>query len=646
MSGTALRRSTNKQGLHNLLRLTAQRSVEDAEETQREQRRRAREAARAHAGGTGSWGAPRDSVPQTQDNSSPSDSTVPQSGPQCENSVPQSVPQCENSVPQSLPQWENSVPQSVPQCENSVPQSVPQCENSVPQSVPQCENSVPQSVPKCENSVPQSVPQCENSVPQSVPKCENSVPASKDSTPQSEDQAPPSKDRALDASLKPGHQATLEEDEGFSDWTLKFGGTRQHRPEEQSPERASSVDGSLLFPTHPTSRRHEEEQENRGGCETKDSERSGEPQRSIREEVGEEERMDTPRKEEKGEEKESKVTYVSSIFLPQERRRTITNGAAAGEEVTSCTITTKRAQRVVEEVRVDTTEVEVKMEKRQEQERFWRRQLEAEVALEELRKRREEQRRAREEDKRKKEEEEHLRQVQEQESIRQMRAAIERRRIEAEKMKRLSITEGEEPFSPVNPKSPTFKNETEERVTAENTSSIVERTESLNRSLKKNNGVKTLPPVLVSTIDIRLKQYTHALETSCREGRQTVTDIPRSPEPVASKKSLFEDGDAWSQSSARSLQLKDTDGLKVGVADRISHWVKGNPESCSRNPPLKPSNVKAGDVQSKKSLWESVRASCSEGSAGKGSFCGNRYRFVVTGHGKYEKMAVSDDENE
>ncbi|KAJ8271447.1 hypothetical protein COCON_G00103060 [Conger conger] len=537
MSGTALRRSTNKQGLHNLLRLTAQRSVEDAEETQR-----------SSAGGPGRRHGP------TLGGQAPG-------GPRGTACL------------------------------------------------------------KPRTAQPHPIALC----PSLGPSCENSVPASKDSTPQSEDQAAPSKDRALDASLKPGHQATLEEDEGFSDWTLKFGGTRQHRPEEQSPERASSVDGSLLFPTHPTSRRHEEEQENRGGCETKDSERSGEPQRSIREEVGEEERMDTPRKEEKGEEKESKVTYVSSIFLPQERRRTITNGAAAGEEVTSCTITTKRAQRVVEEVRVDTTEVEVKMEKRQEQERFWRRQLEAEVALEELRKRREEQRRAREEDKRKKEEEEHLRQVQEQESIRQMRAAIERRRIEAEKMKRLSITEGEEPFSPVNPKSPTFKNETEERVTAENTSSIVERTESLNRSLKKNNGVKTLPPVLVSTIDIRLKQYTHALETSCREGRQTVTDIPRSPEPVASKKSLFEDGDAWSQSSARSLQLKakcntDTDGLK-------------------QKAPLKPSNVKAGDVQSKKSLWESVRASCSEGSAGKGSFCGNRYRFVVTGHGKYEKMA-------
>lgn len=45
-----------------------------------------------------------------------------------------------------------------------------------------------------------------------------------------------------------------------------------------------------------------------------------------------------------------------------------------------------------------------------------------------------------------------------QESIRQMRAEIKRRRMEAaEKMKNLSITEGDEPFSAVSPKTPTFK---------------------------------------------------------------------------------------------------------------------------------------------------------------------------------------------
>ncbi|KAG5849229.1 hypothetical protein ANANG_G00107740 [Anguilla anguilla] len=570
MSGSVIRRNTSKQGLHNLLRLTAQRSIDDAEESERERRRRAREAARARGGGTDSGGALQDSVPQP-----------------------------------------------------------------------------------------------ESSTPQSAPHSENSVPRSKDSVPQSEDRAPANKERELDAGLKPGCQATLEEDEGFSNRTLKPGGSHQHHPGQRSPEGAPSADGSLLFPAHLTSKPQEEKEENRDEYAMKERERSGEQDQREREEVEEEERtdskkaeLDTRKTEEKGEDKQTKVTYVSSIFLHQEKRRIISNGDAAGEEMTSCTVTTKRTQRspsVLEEVENDTTKVEVKREmmwssqrgkgRREQEEQLWRRQLEAEAQLEELRKRREERRRAREEDERRREEEKRQQLMQEEENRRQMKAEIERRRMEAaERMKNLSINEGEEPFSPVIPKSPTFKNETEERVTAENTSSIIERTESLNRSLKKN--VKTLPTFHVSTIDDRLKQYTHALETSSKEGRHTLTDLPRSPEPVASKKSLFEAGDAWSQGTTKNQQHKDTDGLKVGMAGMVSHWVKENPESCSRKFLSKPSSVRAGDVLNKKNLWESVRAPSSGGSAEKGSLCGKRYTFVVTGHGKYEKMPVNSSGHE
>ncbi|KAL1007582.1 hypothetical protein UPYG_G00088710 [Umbra pygmaea] len=48
MSGHLLRRNSSKAGLQNLLRVTAQRSVEDAEEIERERRRRARERQMLH----------------------------------------------------------------------------------------------------------------------------------------------------------------------------------------------------------------------------------------------------------------------------------------------------------------------------------------------------------------------------------------------------------------------------------------------------------------------------------------------------------------------------------------------------------------------------------------------------------------------
>ncbi|KAK6290800.1 hypothetical protein J4Q44_G00388000 [Coregonus suidteri] len=47
MSHAILRRNSSKQGLQNLLKITAQRSVEDAEEVERERRRRARESFRS-----------------------------------------------------------------------------------------------------------------------------------------------------------------------------------------------------------------------------------------------------------------------------------------------------------------------------------------------------------------------------------------------------------------------------------------------------------------------------------------------------------------------------------------------------------------------------------------------------------------------
>uniref|UniRef100_A0A8K9UPM0 Lymphocyte specific protein 1 b n=1 Tax=Oncorhynchus mykiss TaxID=8022 RepID=A0A8K9UPM0_ONCMY len=246
-------------------------------------------------------------------------------------------------------------------------------------------------------------------------------------------------------------------------------------------------------------------------------------------------------------------------------------------------------------------------------------------------------------------------QRQEEEERKRVKDGIESRRMAASerRMKNLSISsiEGDESFSPFSPMSPTFK--------------INERTESLNRSLQKSNSIKkTQPPIPISKIDNRLEQYTHAIETSSMEAKaarqQALTDLPSPTEPVASKKNLFEAGEAWSQ-PPRETPSKDTEGLNVGVADLIHQWVKGNPDGSCKSL-SKPAfstvflhlryilicpffkEVKAGDVLSKKNLWENLGDSSPSGRAGKGASSGKKYKFVMMAHGKYEKVVVGDDD--
>ncbi|XP_054472263.1 lymphocyte-specific protein 1-like [Anoplopoma fimbria] len=161
-------------------------------------------------------------------------------------------------------------------------------------------------------------------------------------------------------------------------------------------------------------------------------------------------------------------------------------------------------------------------------------------------------------------------------------------------------SDGEEPLN-YGPMSPTFK--------------IIERTESLRKST--SNIKKTLPPVAVSKIDKKLELYTHALEVSSKDGRsgsQALTDLTNPTEPVASKKSLFEAGEAWNQNALSVTPSKDADGLKVGVANLINQWVKGSEDGSRCSSPSRPAD----------------------------STSGKRFKFVVTGHGKYEKVSEDD----
>lgn len=138
---------------------------------------------------------------------------------------------------------------------------------------------------------------------------------------------------------------------------------------------------------------------------------------------------------------------------------------------------------------------------------------------------------------------------------------------------------------------------------------LLDRTESLSRSIKKSNSVKKSQPALpISKIDDRLEQYTQAIETAGRNTkltRQPSIELPSMA--VASTKSLWETGEVQAQSAAKSPSCKD---------------------------------IMAGDM-SKKSLWEH-KGDSKTSSTVKSTPSGKRYKFVATGHGKYEKVLMDE----
>ncbi|EGW04841.1 Lymphocyte-specific protein 1, partial [Cricetulus griseus] len=138
---------------------------------------------------------------------------------------------------------------------------------------------------------------------------------------------------------------------------------------------------------------------------------------------------------------------------------------------------------------------------------------------------------------------------------------------------------------------------------------LADRTESLNRSIKKSNSVKKSQPTLpISTIDERLQQYTQATESAGRTpklSRQPSIELPSMA--VASTKTRWETGEVQTQSASKTPSCQD---------------------------------IVAGDM-SKKSLWEQ-KGSSKISSTIKSTPSGKRYKFVATGHGKYEKVLVDE----
>ncbi|XP_073328966.1 uncharacterized protein lsp1a isoform X1 [Pagrus major] len=552
MSNALLRRNSSKQGLQNLMRLTAQRSIEDAEEVERERRRRAREASRWSNGGS----LPGDFSP------------------------------------------------------------------------------------------------------------ENETPA---------------EENMYDGDWKPSSSPSLEEDEGFSDWTQRRERRRQQRlqelnqggeedeDEEEVPinkavktvqasvtsssrlqrQEQEEVDRSKMEMEVEMERRKEREEEARVRVRREKEREEEEKRKSEEAMTRRKEEIQRPNTEVERR-KEVKISYTSKVVLQQEPKHNSANRDTTSEEVTSYMNKTRRsssrakepeeAQAILEtEQRLEKIRQSLQQKESQELEQLRHRQAEAEQELEELKRRREERRRVRGEEERRREEEEQLRLAKEEEERMRMKKDIERRRMEAaERMKSLSLSsvDGDEMFSPVSPKAPTHK--------------ITERTESLNRSLKKSNSFKkTQPLVLLPKIDDKMEQYAHAVENAqeARAVKASLTDLPSSPEVVASKKNLFEAGEAWSQSPTKGATCKDTEGLKVGVAGLITQWVKG-PSDGSRQSLCRPTDVKPGDVMQKKNMWEGIGDSTGRPGQRAKASAGKKYKFVVTGHGKYEKIPADNEDEE
>ncbi|XP_031469999.1 lymphocyte-specific protein 1 [Phasianus colchicus] len=190
----------------------------------------------------------------------------------------------------------------------------------------------------------------------------------------------------------------------------------------------------------------------------------------------------------------------------------------------------------------------------------------------------------------------------------------EEERIKQEEKKRRRNEEEETPEK--RPRAPSPISLEEEELCSDHTAvcstKITDRTESLNRSIKKSNSIKkSQPPLPVSKIDDRLEQYTQAIETSTKAPkpvRQSSLDLPTTSMMVASTKSLWETGEVAAQSAVKTPACKD---------------------------------IVAGDIVNIRSLWEQKGGPKPETSI-KSTPSGKKYKFVAMGHGQYKRVLIDD----
>nr|XP_040030205.1 caldesmon 1a isoform X5 [Gasterosteus aculeatus aculeatus] len=236
----------------------------------------------------------------------------------------------------------------------------------------------------------------------------------------------------------------------------------------------------------------------------------------------------------------------------------------------------------------------------EEFEKMRQKQQEAEAELEELKRKREERRKVLEEEERQKKQEEAERKAREEEEKRKMKEEIERRRAEAaEKRQKVEDTmDGEgRPFKCVSPRGSSLK--------------IGERAEFLNKSAQKSSTLKAAHSPVVSKIDNRLEQYTSAAQRENKESRSPrsgAADLPVVTDSIRNIKTMWERGNVFGTPGSGGIPFKEAAVMKTGVAGRINDWLNKTPES-GKALGGRPADLKPVDVTNKRSLWENKGAS-------------------------------------
>ncbi|XP_057711020.1 caldesmon 1a isoform X5 [Corythoichthys intestinalis] len=239
----------------------------------------------------------------------------------------------------------------------------------------------------------------------------------------------------------------------------------------------------------------------------------------------------------------------------------------------------------------------------EEFERMRQKQQEAEAQLEELKRKREERKKVLEEEERQRKQEEVERRAREEEEKRKMKEEIERRRAEAaerrQKVEEPVDDEGK-PFKCVSPRGSPLK--------------IGERAEFLNKSAQKSTA-KASPSHVVSKIDNRLEQYTSAAQRETKDlrcPRSAAVDIPAATDSIRNIKSMWEKGSVFSApGNSGSSAFKEATVINPGVAGRINDWLNKTPESA-KSSGGRPSDLKPVDVTNKRSLWENKGSSAAK----------------------------------
>ncbi|XP_038852302.1 non-muscle caldesmon-like isoform X4 [Salvelinus namaycush] len=193
----------------------------------------------------------------------------------------------------------------------------------------------------------------------------------------------------------------------------------------------------------------------------------------------------------------------------------------------------------------------------EEFERMRQKQQEAEQELEELKKKREERRKIIEEEERQKKQEEAEKKAREEEEKRRMKEEIERRRAEAaEKRQQMGVETVDaeaKPFKCFSPRGSSLKNK------------------------------------------------------DMRSPRSGAVDLPMVTDGIRNIKSMWEKGSVFNSPGGGGGTYKEAAGMKIGVAGRINDWLNKTPES--KTPGGRPADLKPGDVTNKRSLWENKGSS-------------------------------------